>query len=103
MHFKDKHGVSPPQEDTPWEGETWDLRHAHEYIKSKPGSCVVVIDDYFVDVTKYLGEHVSQTLPELCYINQCAQPGGAVLMRKYSVRPEQDLIEASWAFDGGLK
>ncbi|KAJ7651627.1 hypothetical protein DFH06DRAFT_1207561 [Mycena polygramma] len=86
MHFKDTHGVPPTEEDEPWDGEIWDLERAQEYIKSKPGTCVVVIDDYFVDVTPYLGEH----------------PGGATLMRKYSVRPQQDLIEASWAFDGGL-
>ncbi|KAF7347563.1 Stearoyl-CoA desaturase [Mycena venus] len=86
MHHKDTHGVPPPQEDAPWDGETWDIQQAHEYIQSKPGRCLVVIEDYFVDVTSYLGEH----------------PGGATLLRKYSVRPEKDLIEASWAFNGGL-
>jgi stearoyl-CoA desaturase (delta-9 desaturase) len=59
MHFKDTHGVPPSEEDTPWEGETWDLAQALEYIKSKQGSCVVVIDDHFLDVGSYLGEHVS--------------------------------------------
>ncbi|KAJ7361409.1 hypothetical protein DFH08DRAFT_844042 [Mycena albidolilacea] len=86
MHFKDTHGVPPPQTEAPWDKQIWDLPQAHEYIQSKPGRCVVVIDDYFVDVSTYLGEH----------------PGGATLLRKYSVRPEKDLIEASWAFDGGL-
>ncbi|KAJ7293006.1 fatty acid desaturase-domain-containing protein [Mycena rebaudengoi] len=86
MHFKDTHGVPPSEEDTPWEGETWDLAQALEYIKSKQGSCVVAIDDHFLDVGSYLGEH----------------PGGAIILRKYSLRPQQDLIDASWAFDGGL-
>ncbi|KAJ7654837.1 hypothetical protein B0H17DRAFT_1163477 [Mycena rosella] len=85
MHFKEKHGVAPVVEDA-WEGERWDISQAYAYINSKPGSCVVVIDDCFVDATAYLGEH----------------PGGASLLRKYSVRPHQDLIEATWAFDGGL-
>ncbi|KAJ7207595.1 hypothetical protein GGX14DRAFT_396416 [Mycena pura] len=87
MHFKKKHGVAPAQEDAPWTGETWDTPRALVYIESIPGTCVVVIDDYFVDVTEYLGEH----------------PGGAAVLRKYSVRPQQDHVEASWAFDGGLK
>ncbi|KAJ7686705.1 hypothetical protein B0H17DRAFT_709064 [Mycena rosella] len=85
MHFKEKHGVAPVIEDT-WEGEKWDIAQAYAYLKSKPGSCVVVIDDCFVDATAYLGEH----------------PGGASILRKYSVRPHQDLIEATWAFEGGL-
>ncbi|KAJ7040291.1 hypothetical protein C8F04DRAFT_1083068 [Mycena alexandri] len=86
MHFKETHGVPPAEDDTSWEGEAWDLVRAHDFIKLKPGSCLVVIDDYFVNVTPYLGEH----------------PGGAALLRKYSVRPQQEFIEASWAFDGGL-
>ncbi|KAJ7207592.1 hypothetical protein GGX14DRAFT_521999 [Mycena pura] len=86
MHFKKKHGVAPAQENASWTGETWDTPRALEYIESKPGTFVVVIDDYFVDVTEYLGEH----------------PGGAAVLRKYSVRPQQDHVEASWAFDGGL-
>ncbi|KAJ7161251.1 hypothetical protein C8R43DRAFT_880841 [Mycena crocata] len=86
MQFKEKHGVAPSIEDASWEGEIWDIPRAHDYIKSKPGSCVVLIEDYFVDVTAYLGEH----------------PGGATLLRKYSVRPQQDPLDASWAFDGGL-
>ncbi|KAF7339125.1 Stearoyl-CoA desaturase [Mycena venus] len=86
MHHKNMHGVPQPQEGAPWDGETWDIQQAHEYIQSKPGRCLVVIEDYFVDVTPYLGEH----------------PGGATLLGKYSVHPQKDLIEASWAFDGGL-
>ncbi|KAJ7193290.1 hypothetical protein GGX14DRAFT_16256 [Mycena pura] len=86
MHFKGKHGVAPAPQDASWTGETWDMHRALEHIKSMPGSCVVVIDDYFVDVTAYLREH----------------PGGATVLRKYSVRPQRDYAEASWAFDGGL-
>ncbi|KAJ7103215.1 hypothetical protein B0H15DRAFT_201371 [Mycena belliarum] len=85
MRFKEQHGVAPPEEDT-WEGVEWDLSQAHDLLNSKPGSCLVIIDDHFVDVTAYLGEH----------------PGGASLLRRYSVKPHKELIEASWAFDGGL-
>ena len=66
MHYKKKHGVAPAQEDASWTGETWDTPRALEYIESKPGTCVVVIDDYFLDVTEYLGEHVRLYLRSLC-------------------------------------
>lgn len=102
MHFKDTHGVPPPQTEAPWDKQIWDLPQAHEYIESKPGRCVVVIDDYFVDVSAYLGEHVSRYTLDNCIPLTETQPGGTTLLRKYSVRPEKDLIEASWAFDGGL-
>ncbi|KAJ7610805.1 hypothetical protein FB45DRAFT_982113 [Roridomyces roridus] len=86
MRYKETHGIPPEHDAAPWTGETWGLSQAYDYIEAKPGRCLVVIEDYFFDVTPYLGEH----------------PGGAALLRKYSVRPKQDLIEASWAFDGGL-
>ena len=41
------------------------MHRALEHIRSMPGSCVVVIDDYFVDVTAYLGEHVRLCLRSL--------------------------------------
>ncbi|KAJ7170202.1 hypothetical protein C8R46DRAFT_1266671, partial [Mycena filopes] len=86
MRSKETHGVAPAEEDEPWQGESWDLAQAHAFIKSKPGSCLVVIDEYFCLVTQYLSEH----------------PGGAAVLRKYSVRKDSEFIEASWAFDGGL-
>ncbi|KAJ7175058.1 hypothetical protein C8R43DRAFT_1057713 [Mycena crocata] len=76
---------SSTTDDTPWGGETWNIRDAQNYVDTKPGRCLVLIDDYFVDVTRYLGEH----------------PGGASLLRKYSIG-QHDVVAASWAFDGGL-
>ncbi|KAJ7735290.1 hypothetical protein DFH07DRAFT_967291 [Mycena maculata] len=84
-YHKEKHGVPPAG--APWERESWDLDRTDDYIKSKPGVCVVMIEDNLVDVTTYLGEH----------------PGGAKMLRKYSVPEQQDLVDASWAFGGGSK
>ncbi|KAJ7070728.1 hypothetical protein C8F01DRAFT_1313861 [Mycena amicta] len=82
-----KHGIPLQEEEEAWTGETWDISRAYEYIQSRQGSCVVVIDDYFVDVSSYLAEH----------------PGGATILRRYAVtvRPQEDLKDATWAFDGG--
>ncbi|KAF7307151.1 Stearoyl-CoA desaturase [Mycena indigotica] len=87
MGHKEKHGIPPPEEDSIWTGEIWDTCQARAFVRSNAGSCVVLIEDYFVNVTHYLGEH----------------PGGASILRKYAVRPEEEVNEASWAFDGGLK
>ncbi|KAF7302757.1 Stearoyl-CoA desaturase [Mycena chlorophos] len=86
MHHKEKHGVPPEDNDEPVK-ESWTIERAKEYLCSQQGRCVVVIEDYFVDVTSYLGEH----------------PGGAALLRRYALRADQELKDASWAFDGGLK
>ncbi|KZT73326.1 hypothetical protein DAEQUDRAFT_662387 [Daedalea quercina L-15889] len=68
--------------------ETWKLEDVRRYADS--GRCVVVLDGFAVDVTGYLGEH----------------PGGAALLRKYSVRSgcaqEDAWKEADWAFHGGM-
>nr|GAT57421.1 stearoyl-CoA desaturase [Mycena chlorophos] len=85
MHHKEKHGVPPEDNDEPVK-QSWTIERAKEYLCSQQGRCVVVIEDYFVDVTSYLGEH----------------PGGAALLRRYALRADQELKDASWAFDGGL-
>ncbi|KAH9923631.1 uncharacterized protein B0H18DRAFT_1085644 [Fomitopsis serialis] len=68
--------------------ETWTLADVNRHVDG--GRCVVVLDGFVVDVTGYLGEH----------------PGGAVLLRKYSVRSQethQDVWkQADWAFHGGM-
>ncbi|KAJ7091021.1 hypothetical protein C8R44DRAFT_720097 [Mycena epipterygia] len=87
MDRKTTDGISPSAEDIPWGGDTWDTQQAYEHIASRSGSCVVLIDDYFVDVTAYMAEH----------------PGGAAVLKRYSMRRQQDqVVVASWAFDGGL-
>lgn len=42
-----------------WNGEVWNAVQVQEYVK-KPGKCVVLIDGFVVDVTSYLGDHVSR-------------------------------------------
>jgi stearoyl-CoA desaturase (Delta-9 desaturase) len=63
MHLKIHHGVSYDSEDSnEWGGEVWDMYKVEEYVKATPGRCVVLVHGYVVDVTGYLGEHVSLTL-----------------------------------------
>ncbi|EJC98738.1 uncharacterized protein FOMMEDRAFT_96016 [Fomitiporia mediterranea MF3/22] len=86
-------------EDSEWEGPIWDEDALRKYVAERPGRCVVLLDGYAVDVTRYLGEH----------------PGGALLLRKYSIRTIEDgdsaepksatsdrAREATSAFHGGL-
>ncbi|KAJ7856148.1 delta 9-fatty acid desaturase protein [Mycena leptocephala] len=61
---------------------------AIEYVASRAGCCVMIIED---DVAPHLGYHVGP------------HPGGAKILRKYAVAARQDLVpSASWAFNGGL-
>jgi len=63
-----------------------------EYIAEEKERCVLVINGYVVDATKYMAAH----------------PGGPDVMRKYRVTPRDTLKgaeewkDASWAFSGGL-
>lgn len=66
--------------------QVWDIKELHEYVNSKAGRCVVLLDGYAVDVTSYLKEH----------------PGGASFLRNYSVRVDNDTVDASTAFHGGM-
>ena len=56
--FPEDSGVSGMEGDERG-GETWGEDALRKYVSAKPGRCVVVVDGYAVDVTKYLGEHVS--------------------------------------------
>lgn len=58
MREKSMCGVLPPEGGDLWEGRVWTNGQLDEYIKARPGRCVVLIDGYAVDVTNYLGEHV---------------------------------------------
>ena len=42
-----------------WKGATWDKETLRKYVTEKRNRCVILIDGYVVDVTSYLGEHVS--------------------------------------------
>jgi len=55
-----QHGVPPESEAmTTWDGEVWDLNRIEDYIRENTGRCVLLIHGFVVDVTTYLGEHVS--------------------------------------------
>ena len=58
MHQKEILGVVDVQTDT-WKGEVWNARQVQEYVEIL-GKCVVMIDGFIVDVTSYLGDHVSR-------------------------------------------
>ncbi|TFK77404.1 hypothetical protein BDN72DRAFT_867119 [Pluteus cervinus] len=78
-----------------WQGPTWDATRLQEYTGNKSYQCLIIIDDFVVDASSYLGEH----------------PGGSALLRKYSIRKgdgdasgcsSRPAMDASWAFNGGL-
>lgn len=58
MREKSMCGVLSPGGVDSWEGRVWTNGQLDEYIKARPGRCVVLIDGYAIDVTNYLGEHV---------------------------------------------
>jgi stearoyl-CoA desaturase (Delta-9 desaturase) len=58
MHRKEILGVVEVETDT-WNGKVWNARQVQEYV-GKLGKCVVMIDGFVVDVTSYLGDHVSK-------------------------------------------
>lgn len=58
MKKKESTGVVEP-EDNSWDGETWNILQVIEFAKAKTGRCIVLVDGFAVDVTAYLGQHVS--------------------------------------------
>ena len=58
MHRKEILGVVE-METNIWNGEVWNTKQVQEYAE-KLGKCVVMIDGFVVDVTSYLGDHVSR-------------------------------------------
>lgn len=100
---------SSAESESEWSGPVWDTEKLKAFIQDKPGRCIVVINDYAMDVTNYLGDHVSLFFyilrPSSSKLNTYIQPGGAALLRTYSFRGSNDndkWREASWAFYGGL-
>ncbi|KAI0067970.1 hypothetical protein BV25DRAFT_1875026 [Artomyces pyxidatus] len=95
LHMLGKHHAAVPlRSEDVWEGAVWRREDIDDYISCKKNACVIVIDGFAVDVTEYLTEH----------------PGGARLLRNYSVPTPDDPAntkptkwkEAGWAFNGGL-
>jgi len=113
---------SPSETTSSDEDAEWDLQRALHYAKAVPGRCVLVIDGYVVDATKFMGEHVRLPLPRVSSrAHHQPQPGGAGLIRNYALRGTDDATvdssttvsnerdmpdggwrEAGWAFHGGL-
>ncbi|KAH7107209.1 hypothetical protein BKA62DRAFT_231536 [Auriculariales sp. MPI-PUGE-AT-0066] len=98
-------GLSPESaNDSSDEDAVWDYEKTVQYARAASGRCLLVIDGFVVDATKFLGEH----------------PGGAMLIRNYSIRATDTLDtseefsskdgatpaggwrEAGWAYHGGL-
>ncbi|KAG5647744.1 hypothetical protein DXG03_008467 [Asterophora parasitica] len=88
MRLKSQSGASFSDDDEePWGGATWNRDQLIDFISATPARCVVQIDGFVVDATKYLADH----------------PGGAGLLHKYATTKQQgQTLDASWAFGGGL-
>ncbi|KAF8203931.1 hypothetical protein BJ912DRAFT_1090838 [Pholiota molesta] len=72
-----------------WDGEVWNIARVKEFTQRKTGRCFILINGFVVDATPYLGEH----------------PGGAAILRRYSMRLQSDgemWYEADRAFNGGM-
>jgi stearoyl-CoA desaturase (Delta-9 desaturase) len=71
------------------------------------GACIILLDEYAVDVTGYIDVHV-RFLPFLTFvICSLVQPGGARLLRNYAfpINPGEEndrWKEAGRAFNGGV-
>ena len=50
---------SSEDDEESWKGATWEKETLRKYVTEKRNRCVILIDGYVVDVTSYLGEHVS--------------------------------------------
>ncbi|TEB38788.1 hypothetical protein FA13DRAFT_1724731 [Coprinellus micaceus] len=61
MHEKHQYGTlseSPTDEsEDDWQGEIWDMDRLEKYQQGKPGKCIVLLDEFVLDVTSYLGDH----------------------------------------------
>lgn len=59
MRQKALEGKTTTKGDEAWNGKEWTIEEIRAYAASNPTRCFIVIDDFVVDVTEYLGEHVS--------------------------------------------
>ncbi len=57
MQHKHAYGV-PLAEDDHWDGPNWTIDDVQLYIQGTLGRCVLLIDDFVIDATSYMGEHV---------------------------------------------
>ena len=59
------HYVEEPAADA-IEYPLWTVGQARAYAAAKPGRCVLILEDFVVDATKYMVEHVSPGESSLC-------------------------------------
>lgn len=87
------------------EMEKWSLEKLME--KAEERACLLVIDGYVVDASKYIGEHVSLFFKSPWIMLIFLQPGGALFLQRHAVRQTSDnngeeWRNATWAFGGGM-
>lgn len=61
MIQKHHHGHNHTSEDedmAQWDGEAWGMQQVEQYIRDKPGRCIILVRGFVVDATSYLKEHV---------------------------------------------
>lgn len=49
---------SDSEEIIPWTGPMWTRSAIEEHVKKFPTGCFIILDDYFVDASSYMGSHV---------------------------------------------
>lgn len=52
-------GEADKETEEQWTGKQWCVKDVQAALYSNPLDCLVLIDNFVVDVTAYLGEHVS--------------------------------------------
>jgi len=63
MNYMKKKGKTDNVEEpdsSGWQGTVWNKSQMEEVLQAKIGKCIILIDGFAVDVTSYLGEHVSR-------------------------------------------
>ncbi|KAF8527541.1 hypothetical protein BU17DRAFT_39442, partial [Hysterangium stoloniferum] len=73
-------------ETSEWTGPTWSKSETQSHVKSLPGKCLILVDDFLIDVTTFMKTH----------------PGGAKILRTYSLKVSDNEViwqDATWAFD----
>lgn len=61
-HMKQKvhhHGEKEKTDKIEWTGQAWERQDLEKYLAQYPSACLLLLDEYIIDVTRYLGEHVS--------------------------------------------
>lgn len=59
MKHKGHYGVPPPPEENETRTlEVWPLQKVEEFARENPKKCLIMINEFLVDATAYLGEHV---------------------------------------------